>query len=292
MKRIDMHTHTHASDGVLSATELIETAVKNGLGGIAITDHDTVESLAEGKEASQKYKDFWFLPGIEFSTEINSVEVHLLGYGIDETDSDLIALLDQLKESRNTRANKMVNKLSDLGFDIDQEQVEKMAGEGIVGRLHIARAMVDRGGVSSVQDAFQHYLKQGQPAYVPRFKLEPIEVISLIHRLGGISVLAHPGLMKDDSLINGLIEAGLMGLEAYYPSHTDEETQRYLRLAFKHQLLATGGSDFHAPPSSGIRSSYIGQCSVPIDPIRRFFHKHCGTMNQKGEYHDNTTPAL
>lgn len=287
-----MHTHTLASDGVLSATELIESAVKNGLSGIAITDHDTVESLAEGKEASKNHKDFWFLPGIEFSTEINNVEVHLLGYGINETDSGLLALLDQLKESRNTRASKMVRKLSDLGFNIDQDQVEKMTGEGIVGRLHIARAMVDSGGVSSVQDAFQHYLTQGQPAYVPRFKLEPIEVIRLIHRLGGVSVLAHPGLLQDDSMIIGLIEAGLMGIEAYYPSHTDEETQRYLRLAFKHQLLTTGGSDFHAPPSSGIRSSYIGQCSVPIEPIRQFFDNHCGTMNQKGESHDNSTSAI
>ncbi len=266
-----MHTHTHASDGVLNATKLIEYAVKIGLGGLAITDHDTVDSLAEGKKTSKAHKDFWFLPGIEFSTEINNVEVHLLGYGIDETDKALLNLLTKLKESRSLRALKMVNKLVDLGFQIDLEQVEKIAGEGIVGRVHIARAMVNSGGVHSVQDAFEHYLKLGQPAYAPRFKLDPNEVILLIHRLRGVSVLAHPGLMNDDSLIVGLIDAGLMGIEAYYPNHTDEETQRYLRLAHKHQLLVTGGSDFHAPPNTGIRASDIGQCSVPIGPIRQYF---------------------
>ncbi len=271
MKRIDMHTHTHASDGVLSATELIEYAAKIGLGGLAITDHDTVDSLAEGKEASKKQKDFWFLQGIEFSTEIDNAEVHILGYAIDETDKTLLNLLGRLKESRNSRALKIVNKLIDLGFEINLKQVEKIAGEGIVGRVHIARAMVDSGGVHSVQEAFQHYLKQGQSAYVSRFKLVPNEVISLIHRLGGVSVLAHPGLMNDDSLIQGLIDAGLMGIEAYYPAHTDAQTQRYLRLAHKHQLLVTGGSDFHAPSDAGIRASDIGQCSVQIGPIRQYF---------------------
>lgn len=271
LKRIDMHTHTHASDGTLSATTLINQAVKKGLGGISVTDHDTVDSLAEGRQASKAHKEFWFLPGIEFSTEINKTEVHLLGYGIDDTDESLLTLLKKLKESRDSRAQKMITKLADLGFTIDYEQVKNIVGDGVVGRLHIARALVDSGGVYSIQEAFEKYLKQGQPAYFPRFKLVPTEVISLIHRLSGVSVLAHPGLMKDDSLISDMLGAGLMGIEAYYPSHSDEETQRYLRLAHKEKLLVTGGSDFHAPTSTGIRSSEIGQCSVPIGPIYQYF---------------------
>jgi len=266
-----MHTHTHSSDGTLSATALINQAVKKGLGGLSITDHDSVDSLEEGRHASKAHKDFWFLPGIEFSTEVSNTEVHLLGYGINHTDESLLALLKKLKESRSSRAQKIVTKLADLGFAIDNEQVKKIAGDGVIGRLHIAKALVDSGGVQSVQNAFEKYLKQGQSAYVPRFKLVPNEVISLIHRLGGVSVLAHPGLMKEDSLISDMLEAGLMGIEAYYPSHTDEETQRYLRLAHKKDLLVTGGSDFHAPPSADIRSSEIGQCSVPIGPIRHYF---------------------
>ncbi|MDW7676039.1 MAG: PHP domain-containing protein, partial [Bacillota bacterium] len=154
MKRIDMHTHTNASDGVFTATELIQYAHRKGLGGIAVTDHDTVEALAEARQAALKFKDFWMLPGIEFSTEDNTTEVHLLAYGINETDQRLTELLQTLKESRFNRAGKIVGKLNDLGIDITYDQVKKIAGDGVVGRVHVARVLVALRAVPNVQEAF------------------------------------------------------------------------------------------------------------------------------------------
>ena len=271
MKRIDMHTHTTASDGVLTPTELIQYARLKGLGGIAVTDHDTVEGLSEAREAAAHYKDFWLLPGIEFSTEVEATEVHLLGYGIDESNEKLLSLLKELKDSRLNRSEKMVKKLCEMGIPITNQQVKNYAGDGIVGRVHVARVLVDLHVVSSIQDAFQRYLNRNQPGYVPRFKLSPHETIPFIHELGGFSVLAHPGLMNDDELITGLVDAGLMGIEAYYPGHSHDDEQRYLRLAYQQNLLVTGGSDFHAPPKHKIRDSDIGQCSMPINPIFEYY---------------------
>jgi 3',5'-nucleoside bisphosphate phosphatase len=293
MKRIDMHTHTNASDGVFTATELIRYAHRKGMGGIAVTDHDTVEALSEARQAALEFKDFWMLPGIEFSTEDNNTEVHLLGYGINETDQRLTELLQTLKESRFNRAGKMVEKLKNLGIGITYDHVKKIAGDGVVGRLHIARVLVALRAVPTVQDAFQRYLNQGQPAYVPRYKLTPFDTIPLIHQLGGFSVLAHPALMDRDELIPKLIESGLMGLEAYYPTHSHNDVQRYLRLAYRCGLLVTGGSDFHAPPKQQIRESDLGQCSMPIEPIRRFYetlkNERKRENKQRGEFHAKTT---
>jgi len=273
--RIDMHTHTNASDGTFSATQLIKYARKKGLGGIAITDHDTMDALPEAKALVAEDESFWLLPGIEFSTEMEGVEIHLLGYGIDETDGGLNTLMKQLKEARENRSFLIVKQLNRLGLEITMEQVRLISGDGVVGRVHIARAMMELRAVTSVQEAFDGYLRQGKPAYVPRFKLVPHETIDMIHQLGGISVLAHPGLLHNDHLINEMVRDGIKGIEVHYPSHRLDQKMSYLQLAKKHQLLITGGSDFHAPPQSRIRETDLGDCAVEIEPIWHYYQKNC-----------------
>ncbi|WP_343184752.1 PHP domain-containing protein [Anoxynatronum sibiricum] len=270
--RIDMHTHTHASDGTFSASQLIHYAREKGLGGIAITDHDTMEALPEARSSVTEDDSFWLLPGIEFSTETEGTEIHLLGYGLDETDSGLQDLMLQLKEARNNRSFKMVKKLNQLGINITMDQVHFIAGDGIVGRVHVARAMLEQRVVSSIQEAFDGYLRQGKPAYVSRYKLVPKETIDMIHQLGGISVLAHPGLIRNDQTVEEIIEAGINGIEVYYPTHRLDQKMHYLQLAKNYKLLATGGSDFHAPPQSRIRETDLGDCAVELEPIRYYFN--------------------
>ena len=269
-----MHAHTIASDGVMTAQELIRYAIKKDLKGIAITDHDTIDSLSEARKTVKELPDFWLLPGIELSTEVGPTEVHILGYDIDETDSKLKTLIIQLKEARQDRAVKIIEKLNQLGIAITYDQVRKIAGQGIIGRLHIARALLELGTVQNAHEAFQNYLNRGAPAYVKRYKLTPQEAIKLIHEIGGVSVLAHPALMKRDELIDELIGHELKGIEIYYPSHNYLDRTRYLKIAEKHQLLITGGSDFHAPPVRRIRDSDLGECTMPIGTIRAYFTQH------------------
>ena len=280
MKKIDMHTHTSASDGILSATQLIEYAVKKGLHGLSITDHDTVESLAEAELEAQGHQRLWFLPGVEFSTEIDETEIHILGYAIDYRTHELLSLLTELKNARTNRAMRMIERLRKLNLDITYQQVQALSTEGVVGRVHIARALMQQRIVYSIEEAFQKYLNRNKPAYVPRFKLHPVETIQLIQKLGGFSVVAHPGLMQNDKLIEILSQEGLNGLEAYYPSHTQEQVHRYKKMAIEFQLLVTGGSDFHAPPSANIRNSDLGECSVSLERIQLFLTEYQQNQNK------------
>ena len=271
MIRIDMHTHTTASDGIMNAMELVRYAKQKQLAGIAITDHDTTDALDEAYEILKHDQDMWFLPGIEFSTEEGNTEVHVLAYGLDYHDHSLKRLLVKLRNARVERAKKMVIKLNELGIAITFEQVKEYAKKGIVGRVHIARALVNYGFTVSVKQAFDQWIGKTAPAYVPRFKLKPLETIHMIHDLGGVSVLAHPALMKNDPLVDQLIRNSLMGIEVFYPAHRPEDTCRYYRKALDNQLLITGGSDFHAPPSKKVRESDLGQCAVPLEPVKSFF---------------------
>lgn len=246
----DFHGHSTMSDGRLTPTELIDLAYKNGVRIYALTDHDTVDGLAEAFTAAEKYADLTFIPGIEMSTDVPGNEVHLLGHFIDWHNADFLTTLKHLQASRLGRAEKMVARLSELGKPVKWERVLEIAGEGAVGRPHIALALVESGHVESTNQAFDLYLSRTGPAYVDRERLEPEDVVGLIKKVGGLCTLAHPrelhaaGSLED--LLRRLKDAGLTAMEVYYQDYRADEIATFGLLAKRFDLLPLGGSDYHA----------------------------------------------
>lgn len=242
---IDMHTHTLYSDGLYSPTKLIDKAIAKNLAGIAITDHDTVEGLDEACRYIKSNEKFVLIPGIEFGCRHDDKEVHLLGYFIDYNHNKLIDITDKLKESRVKRGDEIVKKLMQLGVDISISDVRKYSREGYIGRPHIARALIEKNYVKSIDEAFEKYLKRGRPAFAERFQLTIKESIDLIRDINGISVLAHPKLIGDGSLIDYVISLGIDGIECFHSKHSEDDTKELLKIAKDKNLIITGGSDYH-----------------------------------------------
>jgi len=260
--RYDLHVHTTASDGIETPEALILHAVEAGLAGVAITDHDTLDGLAPAWEFIQSNNlPIEFIPGIELNTDYGADEVHILGYYIDFHNQQLASRLAEIRDMRYRRAEQMIVKLQALGIHIEFEQVKQLAQGNLIGRPHVARALRQLGYVQTEEEAFRKYIDRGRPAYVPRYKFTPVEAIGLIRQAGGITVLAHPGLIKDPDKIYEVISMGLDGLEVYYPEHRDDQIIELQRIADEYHLLKTGGSDFHGPGSSTSRSN-LGSASV------------------------------
>ncbi len=258
---LDLHVHSTASDGLLSPQELIDEAVAAGLEGMALTDHDTVGGIEAAQEyAHRRYPDFWFIPGIEMNTDVGPHEVHILGYFIDPTYEALLKRLEEIRQERIQRNWKMVGKLNAMGYRISADRVAELAQGGVVGRPHIAQALVEKGYVFSVKEAFDKLIGQGKPAYVPRYKFLPEEAVQLIKGAGGVAVLAHPGLVGNKELVEKILSLDIEGIEVYYPEHTDEDISRYLEMARERGLLITGGSDYHGTP--GEYRGKLGCCGV------------------------------
>ncbi len=260
MSKIDMHVHTKASDGILSPKEAVEWAFRNGLKGISITDHDTVDGIEEACLTAAEYDSFHVIPGIEFSTICNEEEVHILGYHIDYHNDELVALTTKIRDERLNRGEKMIEKLNQLHYSITLEEVLGHTEGGVIGRPHIARVLAKKGYVGSLQEAFEKLLGKGKPAFIERFKLSPKEAVSVIERAGGIAVLAHPGLLKRNINIMELLNCGIQGIEVYHIKHTATDNRIYLEIAQKYELYITGGSDYHDTFIHGIPA--IGSISV------------------------------
>ncbi|WP_366921760.1 PHP domain-containing protein [Metallumcola ferriviriculae] len=241
---VDLHTHTTASDGAVSPEELVKLALTAGLHAIAVTDHDTVGGLAAAEEAAAKLP-IKVIPGIEISTDWQDEEIHALGYFIDYNCQKLQKVLDILAEERFQRGKKMVSKLRRIGILISWARVQHLAKEGVVGRPHVAQAMLEEGYVGNISEAFRKYLSKGQVGYVCRMKLTPAEAVKLIRDAGGVPVLAHPGLLRNHHKLGEIISKGFQGIEVYYPQHDSEQVRLYLTLAQQYGLVVTGGSDFH-----------------------------------------------
>ncbi|MBW1698515.1 MAG: PHP domain-containing protein [Deltaproteobacteria bacterium] len=252
---IDLHIHSNASDGTLFPWEILARARRLNLKAIAITDHDTVEGCraAFQREIPSYLK---FLTGVEISAappfEFSiSGSFHILGYGIDLDDPGLNRTLNKLQLARKNRNPKIIGKLRQMGIDISLDELREEFGEKPLGRPHIAQLMVKKNYVTSIDDAFDYYIGKNKPAYVDKFRIVCSEAIDMISEAGGVAVLAHPYLLKmnrgdrlEDLLIH-LKSLGLVGLEVYYPDHPPEATDLYIRLAKRHDLLMTGGTDFH-----------------------------------------------
>lgn len=247
---IDLHSHTTASDGSLTPTELVMLAREVGLAALGVSDHDTVGGLEEA-EAAAAALGVELVPGIELSVDYPHGEFHLLGYYVDFRDTFFLGRVRYLQENRFNRNGVMLRKMQEMGFAVTMEEIAAESGGGQIGRPHMARALVKKGYAASVQDAFDRYLADGKPLHVPKVKLSPAEAIELVHAARGAAVLAHPKYMEYPTErelaaeLGRLKDAGLDGLECYYSQHTDAETQQYLRLAAELDLVVTAGSDFH-----------------------------------------------
>jgi len=260
--KIDLHIHTNASDGKCSSAEIVRKAAELGLEVIAITDHDTVEGIPSALEAAKNYPKLRIIPGVELSTDVDKGEIHVLGYFIDYTDKEFRASLETMRNSRVERAHKMIDNLAKMGVRLEWQRVQEIAGGGALGRPHIAQAMLEKGYINSIQDAFRNYIGHGGPAYVERDKLTPAEAVALILKADGLPVLAHPLTSGDvEGTILELKAVGLVGLEVYYASYSFEDLNPLLGLAHKHGLIATGGTDFHGIDEK--TETMIGGADVP-----------------------------
>ena len=243
---IDLHMHSTASDGTLTPRGLARACKEAGLEYCALTDHDTIDGVSDFLDEAGLL-GLHALAGIEFSARYEG-ELHILGYGIDVNSAVLTERLKFLAKTREERVSRMVDKLIKAGYDITLERVRAIAGEGVVGRPHIAAALVEKGYCADVPDAFSRLLSRGGAGYIERHCIESTEAISLIKSAGGIPVFAHPGITADPdtpSLVERLVSEGIEGIEVYYPTHSDEEISAYLALAKEHGLYVTCGSDFH-----------------------------------------------
>jgi 3',5'-nucleoside bisphosphate phosphatase len=261
--KADLHVHSTASDGTLSPTALVERAHSRNVGVLALADHDTVDGLAEARQAADRL-GIVLVNAVELSAAADGRDVHVLAYHVDPTSSDLLALLEALKASRHTRAEKIVAALNEAGFDVPFDEVLRIADGGSLGRSHIARALVGAGHAETIRGAFETLIGRGRPFYVPKPSDAPAQVVARVRELGGVPVLAHPGVTQVDDLIPEMVRVGLLGIEAYHADHTQELVERYAALAGSLDLLTTGGSDFHGPeaPNPDVGSIPLPELSV------------------------------
>jgi predicted metal-dependent phosphoesterase TrpH len=256
---IDLHIHSTYSDGLLTPTEIAEYAQRVGLQAIAVTDHDDLSAFAEAAAAGARL-GLDVIPGVELSATYNGCETHILGYLYDVTSTPLIEFAAHMRENRVERAQEIIQRLCHLGMPISLEMVKMRAGQGALGRPHIADILVEEGYVFSFNEAFNKFLGENKPGYVPKMKLTAEEAIELIHRSGGLAFLAHPGTGAEIGAIEALIEMGLDGLETMHPRHAPEMVEYYRDLVRRNGLLETGGSDCHGARRGEMM---IGTQSVP-----------------------------
>lgn len=247
-RRVDFHNHSTRSDGTLTPTELVDHAKECGLSAFALTDHDSVDGIEEAQKRAEEI-GMEFIPGIEFSAAENT-ETHIIGLFIDPENEALLKTIEKLKGSRRRRMEEVCRKLRALGFDITHDEALALAGSKFVGRAHIAKLMVEKGYCETVAECFEKYIGLGKPAYAEKNELSAIEAVKAIRAAGGLAFLAHLNQTKFnaeqlETLLLQLKEAGLTGVEGYYPEYTPEHISEYRALAEKLSLSLSGGSDFH-----------------------------------------------
>lgn len=268
---VDLHTHSIYSDGSSTPAELVELAVKKGLKGLALTDHDTVAGVAELLDSGSK-AGITTLSGVEISAIHRDWDLHILGYGVAHDSIELQAWLKPLQNGRRDRNTSILASLRDLGMDVTEEELKAISSCGQTGRPHIAKLLVKKQYVPDMRQAFHQFLGKDKPAWHPRFSYSVLDTIDTIHRAGGLAVLAHPGQLDpacrlQPPLIRELALRGLDGMEVYYPSHTRKMRKKLYALAQKNDLLITGGSDFHGANRPTLDLAGQGGAICPPDWI-------------------------
>ena len=261
---VDLHLHSTASDGLLAPAAVVAAARSVGLVAIALTDHDTIDGVAEARSAAA-HDGIRLIAGIELSAEEDADEVHVLGLHLDDLER-LSERLRELRDARVVRARAIVDRLRELGAIISFNAVMAYSAGGAVGRPHVARALIDAGLARDFRDAFDRYLGIGRPAYVPKRRLSAAEAIQLVHSAGGLAFWAHPGHCGSERRVRALADVGLDGLEVLHPSHSADEVPRLSALCDSIELLPTGGSDWHATPGT---TRSLGNQAVPLSWLER-----------------------
>ncbi|MCX5777980.1 MAG: PHP domain-containing protein [Elusimicrobia bacterium] len=266
---VDLHVHTNFSDGTFTPEEAVRYAHKTGLSAISITDHDTIYGIADAIEEGKKC-GVEIVPGIELSCTVNtkqSSEMHILGYFINWTNGAFQETLTVFQKARLDRAHKIIKRLAEIGVPLDVDTVQKIAGRGTIGRLHIAKALVEDGSVTTSHEAFTKYLGNDKPAFVPKMHLSPEDAIKMIQRVGGIAVLAHPhyGQYSNRNLLKALVAAGLRGIEVLHSKHPPATVDLFVQLSREFGLIATGGSDCHGPYADN--AAIMGSVKIPYSVL-------------------------
>lgn len=266
---VDLHLHTCFSDGTYTPEELAGHVARCGFKAASLTDHDTMEGC-ERMAAACAERGVEFVPGTELTAEHDGIEIHILGYFLDAQNQKLLRELAKFQEGRQRRIHEMVAAINQLGVPLEAESVFTLASCRAPGRPHVARALVQGGWCSGLDEAFDRFLRNGRPAWVPKFKVSAVEAIGLIHHAGGLACMAHPGLNHSDDIIPDLVESGLDGIECFHTKHSTSTTQRYLEIADRHRLLVSGGSDCHGM-SRG--KPLVGSIKVPYEVVERMREK-------------------
>ena len=262
----DLHIHTHFSDGTSSPQEVIEQTHRAELSCISITDHDTIDGVTPTQLCAQAL-EIEVIAGIELSSGLDNKDIHILGYLIDCQNETLKSELNHMQNARIERMRQMIEKLKTLGIDnISLEEVCILSKSKSVGRPHLASVMHKKGLVSSLREAFDKYIGEGCPAYVEKYKMTPFEAIKLIRQAKGVAVLAHPMVTNRDELIPRMVEAGLQGIEVYYPNYSNNTISYYEGIARKHNLITTGGSDSHGAAKD---NTYIGKIKISYSIVQQ-----------------------
>jgi predicted metal-dependent phosphoesterase TrpH len=262
---IDLHSHSLASDGQFTPAEVAARAHAAGCVAWALCDHDTVAGLEAAAEAARKV-NVRLIPGIELSAFLERHEIHLLGHFVDPAAPALRDFEDFLAERRRERMKEIVRRLAALGVHVTEAAIEAHSGGKTIGRPHVARAIVESGAVATVKEAFDRFLGEGQPAYVPRYRLEAADAVALVRGAGGTVTIAHPGVSRlEVGEVARLAAAGVVGLEVVHPDQNPSVREKYRRAAEAHGLVCTAGSDFHGPDISPDR--HLGMVSMTPEAL-------------------------
>ena len=260
---LDLHIHTHYSDGLKSPQEMLEMAAEAGLAGVGISDHDTVDAIPEALKLAEKM-NLVVVPGVELSSQYGGKDIHILGYYIQTEHPKLTSYLKLFQDERRRRAEKMVARLQQMGIQITMDEVDKKSQGRCIGRPHIAEILTEKGYVETFQEAFYRYIGYGSKAYEEKYRISPDKAIALISEVGGLSFLAHASPIIDDDLILSMIKAGLDGIEIVHPKLTASRTRHLQRIAQNQGLLVSGGSDCHGG-RNGMQT--LGRFKVPFHLI-------------------------
>jgi 3',5'-nucleoside bisphosphate phosphatase len=280
MKFADLHLHTRYSDGSFTPHELLEHAARLGFAAIAVTDHDTLDAIPEALAAGKEF-GVEVIAGVEVTSSIDTQELHMLAYLFGDTwrDPNLRAVLDHATRVRKQRVEQFVTKLNELGIALTIDDVLACSDCGTVGRPHVAMALVKRGYVSSVDEAFARFLKRGKPAYVERYRMQASETIAHIKRAGGIAVIAHPGLNNLDDRIGEMVDQGMAGIEVWHSRHAHAQSKSYLRMAETLGVCATGGSDCHGLGRDGM---LLGRIKLPYERVEALKQRSIAGVAPRG----------
>lgn len=240
----DLHVHTFFSDGTYSPEEVVAEAARHELAALALTDHDSFEGCPRAAAACAQ-TGIEFVPGTELTAEQDDNEIHILAYFADITNPTLLSEIGKFQSVRQNRVREMVARLNKLNVPLQADAVFALANCRAPGRPHVARALVKAGLCTSLDEAFERFLKKNRPAWVPKYKMSAAHAIELIHQAGGVAVMAHPGLNWSDQVIPDIVEAGLDGIECFHTKHSTATVEHYLEIADHFKLLVTGGSDCH-----------------------------------------------